>query len=325
MRPDEREELMHYGIYGMKWGIRRYQNSDGTLTEAGKRRYRTSGNGEFEDEKGEKRYGKDVRKQTKSDAKLEKRKQKAIASGSVDNILKMRSYMTSQELTDAVNRVRNMETLRANRPEILEKEEERQELIKKVQMIGTVATGITNATNAYNGAASIFNVLPFERKLPIVKVPKNDDKKNNESSDSNSESGSGKKKNNSESGSGKKNNSPTDSKTNKQGGGNQSSQKQNKKSDANKDSTNSGGSTKKNNDERVYANADSAMAVLKNAAKIMDNAPPKATAESILALARSAVASVNASGDVSSTTKQKAMDAYSELYGQYLDRDINGW
>lgn len=31
-------ELMHYGVPGMKWGVRRYQNADGSLTNAGKKR-----------------------------------------------------------------------------------------------------------------------------------------------------------------------------------------------------------------------------------------------------------------------------------------------
>lgn len=32
-------ELYHHGILGQKWGVRRYQNTDGTLTDAGKKRY----------------------------------------------------------------------------------------------------------------------------------------------------------------------------------------------------------------------------------------------------------------------------------------------
>ncbi len=32
-------ELKHWGVKGMKWGVRRYQNADGSLTAAGKKRY----------------------------------------------------------------------------------------------------------------------------------------------------------------------------------------------------------------------------------------------------------------------------------------------
>lgn len=35
----EMNELNHHGIKGQKWGLRRYQNKDGTLTPAGKKRY----------------------------------------------------------------------------------------------------------------------------------------------------------------------------------------------------------------------------------------------------------------------------------------------
>ena len=32
------ESIYHHGIKGMKWGIRRYQNPDGSLNSSGKRR-----------------------------------------------------------------------------------------------------------------------------------------------------------------------------------------------------------------------------------------------------------------------------------------------
>ena len=36
---DTTNELAHHGILGMKWGVRRYQNEDGSLTSAGRIRY----------------------------------------------------------------------------------------------------------------------------------------------------------------------------------------------------------------------------------------------------------------------------------------------
>ena len=37
------DELYHHGIKGQKWGVRRYQNADGSLTEAGKKHYGSIG------------------------------------------------------------------------------------------------------------------------------------------------------------------------------------------------------------------------------------------------------------------------------------------
>lgn len=51
------DELNHHGILGQKWGVRRYQNEDGTLTAAGKARY-----GKMSDDELQKNLNKQVQK-----------------------------------------------------------------------------------------------------------------------------------------------------------------------------------------------------------------------------------------------------------------------
>ena len=93
------DELKHYGIKGMKWGVRSFQNKDGSLTADGRKRY---GSEDLKSMQKQVNQGKNVVdgvKKTRAKA-AEKQTEKKIR----DDL----SKMSDQELRDIVNRL-NME------------------------------------------------------------------------------------------------------------------------------------------------------------------------------------------------------------------------
>lgn len=92
-------ELQHHGVKGQKWGVRRFQNADGSLTNEGRRRY---SNDDFKNAKKKIDKGKEV-----VDGAT-KAKKKAVEKQHEQKIKKDLSEMSDQELRDIVNRL-NME------------------------------------------------------------------------------------------------------------------------------------------------------------------------------------------------------------------------
>ena len=115
--------LSHHGIIGMKWGVRRYQNQDGTRTSAGKKREKASSMTDDELTSNvrrmnlEKQYKK-LSKENEPVSKTEKTKKVVDATSTLVGQAKKLSQdssspkkekldlskMTDQELRDRINR-----------------------------------------------------------------------------------------------------------------------------------------------------------------------------------------------------------------------------
>lgn len=143
-------ELYHHGIKGMKWGIRRYQNKDGSLTPKGKKR--RSLKQVIKDHKTAKKRKEALEKarQVKAEKKVQEqtlaeKKAKILNSTDPKEIYENRHLLTYNELNDRVNRI-NLESNLANK---IPQEQVQTGLDKVNSMMRKTSDTINNATNLY--------------------------------------------------------------------------------------------------------------------------------------------------------------------------------
>lgn len=128
------DEIQHHGIQGMKWGIRRYQNPDGSLTDAGRRRAQKLKN-EFNLLTGKKLKGK-------------------ISDNDPYNI----KSMSDKELKDKINRLTNERTLESlmapKESTPIKKESFAKKIWKEVAVPSIISAGKDNLTRYLTNAGA---------------------------------------------------------------------------------------------------------------------------------------------------------------------------
>lgn len=92
------DTLAHYGVLGMKWGVRRYQNTNGTLTSAGKKRYSRSD-------------ARQIKKNEKLAIKTRKQRAKEIKK-SRKNDARYSSTLSSNDIDKRIDRLKKEKQLR---------------------------------------------------------------------------------------------------------------------------------------------------------------------------------------------------------------------
>lgn len=179
----DNNELYHHGIFGMRWGMRRYQYKDGSLTPEGKKRYsdgdsrrntKTVTNGKA---KASVTVTKPkVKTEAEKKAELESTKKEILNSRSAKKLYENANLFNDSELNSAYNRLVTEKNIKS----LIPKEVSKGERIanKFISVSGKLSDIIQNGTKLYNNVAKIYNSITESGKSkPIPTINDGGEKK----------------------------------------------------------------------------------------------------------------------------------------------------
>lgn len=146
----DNNSLSHHGILGMKWGIRRFQRKDGSLTDAGKKRRQEDS------------------EETKEET-VEERRARVLKSSNASEIYKNKDVLTTPELKERIDRINTENTLAkiAKDTETTGMNHINDKMKKSADTIGNATNLFKKVDEAYSSVANSAIGKTLSKKLGI--------------------------------------------------------------------------------------------------------------------------------------------------------------